>query len=146
MKRTNLFHIGIIIILGVAAYFGNLQVQSHLGAKARQETGLETHALEEALTASARSKKPILVEVSAVWCPSCRALDKKVLSNPGVRQRINSDFLFVRLEFESPEGEAFMKRQSLTGFPQIVLINTDQTLAKNLPVTFDPEKFLGLLR
>ena len=145
MKRTYLYAIGIAVLLGTVAYFTNLQVQSYLGGKARRETGLKTHTLPEAAAASAQTKKPILVEVSAVWCPTCRALDKKVLSNDAVRQRINDTYLFVRLDFESPEGGAFMKRYALTGFPQIVELNADQSLIKTLPISLEPKSFLERL-
>jgi thiol:disulfide interchange protein len=145
MKRSFFFTFVFLIPLGVVAYFANLQVQSYLGGKARLETGLKTHSLSEAVSASAQTKKPILVEVSAVWCPTCRALDKKVLSDSDVRRRINNDFHFVRLDFESPEGEAFMKRYALTGFPQVVELNPDQSVVKKLPIVFEPKSFLERL-
>jgi thiol:disulfide interchange protein len=144
LKKNVVFLLGLVLV-ALAGYFGNLQVQSYFGKKARQETGLKTHSLPEAVSASAQTRKTILVEVSAVWCTTCRALDKKVLSDSDVRRRINNDSLFVRLDFESPEGEAFMKRYALTGFPQVVELNPNQSLIKTLPVVFEPKLFLERL-
>jgi thiol:disulfide interchange protein len=87
----------------------------------------------------------ILAEVSAVWCSSCRQLDNQVFADPEVRRTIDKRFVFSRIEYESEEGERFIEKYNVTGFPTLFLIRPDGTVARRLQVTFSPEEFLAQL-
>lgn len=125
-----------------AAYFINLEVQTRLGENARAATGLTPHSLEDALAQAKTEKKPVLVELSAVWCPSCRALDRNVLSVPEVAKAINAHYVFALIEYESETGEAFLKEHDLSGFPHLMLLKPDGTVQRPLAITYDPVEFL----
>ncbi len=134
-----------LAILAFAAYFIHVEYQSHLGRKALDATGLEVHTLEEALAKSKATGKPVLADLSAIWCPSCRRLDTEVLAHPSVRSKIESDYIFARIEYETDEGAAFMKLHQLRGFPSLLLVNGEGQKIKSLPTTFSPETFLAAL-
>ena len=134
-----------LAVVAFAAYFIHVEYQSHLGRKALDATGLEVFTLEAALAESKATGKPVLADLSAIWCPSCRRLDNDVLAHPSVRSKIESDYIFARIEFESDEGAAFMKQHQLRGFPSLLLVNGDGEKIKSLPTTFSPETFLAAL-
>ncbi len=134
-----------LAVVAFAAYFIHVEYQSHLGRKALDATGLEVFTLEAALAESKATGKPVLADLSAIWCPSCRRLDNVVLADPSVRSKIESDYIFARIEFESDEGAAFMKQHQLRGFPSLLLVNGDGEKIKSLPTTFSPETFLAAL-
>ncbi len=120
-------------LLVVAAYFINVEVQSYLGKKALEKTGLISVSLAEAIATSEQS--PILVDVSAIWCPSCRRLDEVIFSDDLIKHEL-SHWKFVRLEYESAEGEAFLEAQRATGFPNLFALSPEGEVVRHLQVTY----------
>lgn len=131
--------------LAVAVFFVNLQLQSYLGRKALEETGLEIHGLEDGLALAAAQDKPVLANMSAIWCSSCRTFDSKVLADSSVRAEIERDYVFVRIEYDSDEGESFRERYGVKGFPVTLVLEPDGELVKQVPTVYEPGTFLGEL-
>lgn len=127
--------------LALAVFFGNLQLQTMLGERALEATGLEIHTLDEGLALAAREDKPVLAVVSAIWCSSCRTFDRDVLADDAVRRAIDTDYVFVRIEHGSDEGKAFRRRYEVRGLPAFAVLRPDGTLVERLPVDFDPGAF-----
>ena len=132
-------------VIALAVYFGTVEVQTWLGRRALEDTGLEVHTLEEGLAQARREDKLVLATVAAIWCPSCRKLDRDVLADEDVRSVVEDDYVFVRLEYESDEGKAFRERYDVSGFPRVVVLDADGSLLRRLPTTYDPEEFLNAL-
>lgn len=130
-----------MVAVAVMAYFVNVQVQSYLGRQALAATGLVSLPLEQALAKARAESKLVLVEVSAIWCPSCRLMDKNVFADAGVKKIITEKYIFSRLEYESPEGRAFLKAQGLEGFPNLVLLDGSGKRVQRLELTFKPAEF-----
>ncbi|WP_233267457.1 thioredoxin family protein [Paraglaciecola sp. L3A3] len=130
----------VLIVLGV-----NRGVQSYLGEAAYDSTGLGNLSYNAALEQAKSSNRLVLADMSAIWCPTCRKLDKEVLSNSKVQEVINQNYVFTRIEYESDEGEAFMQRYDVNGFPTLLVLNQVGDKLVQLPLTFDPEKFKDLL-
>ena len=99
----------LFITIPVAAYFINVEAQSYWGRQAVENTGLTSLTLEKSLAKAKAGNKLVLVDVSAIWCGTCRKLDNEVFADPKVRKIINEKFAFSRLEYESEEGTAFLK-------------------------------------
>lgn len=144
-SKSTLRSLAIIVVVALGAYFLNVEYQSHLGRKAIDATGLKMLSFDDALAESRKTGKPVLAELSAIWCPSCRRLDSEVLAHETVKAKIESDYLFARIEFESDEGAAFMERYQVSGFPNLLLIDGDGNKLKHLPRTFSPKEFLAAL-
>jgi thiol:disulfide interchange protein len=134
-----------VIALG-GLYFVNLEVQTYLGRRARSETGLQYATYEKALLAASTTGKPILVEVSAIWCSTCRKLDNEVFANADVREYLNRHFIVSRLEYESPEGQQFLESNRVSGFPSLWIVDSGGTIVRHLDVTFSPKEFLAELQ
>ena len=143
--KSSLRSFTVIAMVALAAYFANIAIQTHLGQKAIDATGLEILSLDAALAQSKETGKPVLADLSAIWCPSCRKLDSVVLADEAVKAKIQSKYLFARIEYESDEGQAFKKRHQLSGFPNILTLDSDGNQLKRIPLTFSPEIFLEAL-
>ena len=148
MSKTPKFIRSFLIIAAVAAatYFINVEVQTRLGESALEETGLEMRSLEEAQALAAKENKLVLADMSAIWCPSCRKLDKEVFSDDGMKAAIGERFVFARIEYESDAGKDFMAEYAIRGFPTILALKPDGSLVSKLPLTFDPIAFAANLR
>ncbi len=134
------------IALPLMVYFGNVEIQSYLGSKALEEVALPKLGLEEAMAQAKHEDKLVLADMSAIWCPSCRKLDKEVLAKQTVQEAINKRYVFSRIEYESDEGAAFMQKYDVSGFPTLLVLDADGNQLKKLPLTFSPETFIGYLQ
>jgi len=135
-------------VIAAAVYFVNVEVQTWLGEKALAESGLTIHSLDEAMAIAQKKGENgplILADLSAIWCPTCRKLDKTVLSDKGVQEVINKGFIFARVEYESDEGEAFKERYGLSGFPNLLILDAQGELIRILTLDFDPKAFTNQL-
>ncbi|MCF2948974.1 thioredoxin family protein [Paraglaciecola aquimarina] len=135
-----------ILLLVLVVMVANRLVQSYLGASAYEETGLGDLNLSEAVQTAKSTERLVLADLSAVWCPSCRKLDKQVLSQPEVKGVINQSYVFTRIEYDSEQGEAFMQKFDVSGFPTLLVLDDNGDKLVQLPLTFDPDKFQNLLK
>lgn len=120
----------VLAIAAVAGYFVNVEVQSYYGRQALARAALENHSLEEALKKARAENKLVLVDVAAIWCPVCRRLDNEIFANPQVKEKINEEYVFSRLEYESPEGTEFLEKNNAEGFPNLWLLDGDGNVVK----------------
>lgn len=132
-------------VFALSAYFINVEVQSYFGRQALEKTGLQRFTLDEAMTKATAENKRILVDVSAIWCPTCRRLDNDIFAKESVKKVINEKFVFARIEYESPEGTQFLEKHKTTGFPNLWLLDNKGNAVKQLKVTFDEQEFIKQL-
>jgi len=144
-KKTPWLKYGLFAAIIVAVYFINVEVQTRLGESVLEEMTLERHSLDAALAKAKAENKLVLADLSAIWCPTCRSIDKHVLSNQAVQNVINAKYVFARIEYESPEGEAFMERYNTRIFPTLLVLSADGQKIGELPVTTVPEEFIPFL-
>ena len=145
LKKT--LQMGVVIILvSILGYYGNQTVQSYLGQQAIDQTGLTPRTLAQALELANSSDKLVLADMSAIWCPSCRKLDQQVFSDEHVKTQLNKDFVYARIEYDSPAGEDFMQHYQVTGFPTLLILNAQGEKLVQLPVSYEPEPFLAALK
>lgn len=116
-----------------------------LGKEAFDATGLPVRTYAEAQAMASAQNKPILIDFSAYWCPSCRLLDRKVLSDDAVKQKIEEQYVFVRIDSEAEGTREHMKRYNLHGYPSLVVVDAEGNLIRHLPRNYDADKFLRSL-
>jgi len=134
-----------LIILLLAAWYIFFEVQTYLGKQALEATGLKSTELTVALVQAKKENKFILAEMSAIWCSTCRKLDQKVFSDEKVKQVIAKNYIFTRMEYETKEGKAFMKKHAIRGFATLLILDDEANKVLQLPLTFDAELFIDYL-
>ncbi len=148
MKKILSTKIGSVLfygLLGLALYFGNIELQSYWGRQALAQTGLVSVPLADALVRAKAENKLVLLDISAIWCSSCRKLDNTVFSDGKVKKAINDRFIFTRLEYESDEGQRFLEKNDVSGFPTVWILDSSGGVVKQVNISFDPVVFLGEL-
>jgi thiol:disulfide interchange protein len=135
----------IIAVMFAVIFFGGKQVQIWLGQKALDETGIAFQSYETAIEEASASGKPVLLEFGAVWCGSCRKLNKQVMADERVRDKIHQNYVAAHVEWTVEEDRPIFQHFGVESFPQIIIMNPDSGEYRRLPITFEPEQFLELI-
>ncbi|RJQ07021.1 MAG: thioredoxin domain-containing protein, partial [Bacillota bacterium] len=78
---------------------------------------------QEAFDEATRQRKPILLDISAVWCHWCHVMDEKVYSDPEVIAKANSDFIPVRVDTDRrPDVNS---RYNMGGWPTTAFLTPE---------------------
>lgn len=144
-KKTSWIKYAIVAAVLVAAYFIYVEVQTRLGERVLAEMQLQRNSLPEAFGKAKAENKLVLADLSAIWCPTCRSIDKKIFSNPVVQKKIEEKYVFARIEYESEEGKRFQETYDTRVFPTLLVLDPDGKKLDELPVTTDPETFIQFL-
>lgn len=100
------------------------------------------YTLTQARELSAESGKPMLVVVTADWCPPCQTLKRSTLMNPEVIAWIQSNAIPVYLEDSANPDE--IGSLPVSSFPTTFLIQDDQILG-SLPGAIGANKYIKSL-
>jgi thiol:disulfide interchange protein DsbD len=89
---------------------------------------------ESAVERARERRKPILVYVSAEWCPICKSIERRVFAHPVIKMRLASVALVRADVTELHEGSrTFMERFRIAGPPTMFAINSKN--GRELPRT-----------
>ncbi len=130
-------------IVAISIYFIHLAWQTHLGKKALAETGLPTTTLEAAFVKAHAENKLIFVDISAIWCPTCRRLDREIFSQAAFKSALSEKYIFTRLEYEAEGTTEFMQQYSVSGFPTLLILDSKGNKIKQLRLTFNLKDFIA---
>ncbi len=115
---------GVFIFL-FAAYYGHMAygLMKPAGSLAVQEEGWE-NSLCAGLARAEAEGKPVFVDFWATWCKNCLVMDKTVLKDEEVLDRLDG---YVRIKFqaenpEAPETSALLKRYGVFGLPAYLIL------------------------
>jgi thiol:disulfide interchange protein len=73
-------------------------------------------------------------------------MDRKVFSDPQVKQFLTEQVLYARIDENDPEADYFSQTYKAQGYPTIVLLNAQGELQRYLPLTYDPKEFLQAVK
>jgi len=144
MRRAPWILVAAVVATG--SYFAHTAWQTHRGEAALKATALEFLPLERAFMIARSQGKPVLVDFSAIWCPTCRALHADVFTNAGVKLAITGGYVLARVDYEAPEARAFMQRYAVQAFPTLLVLAADGSLVRRLTISFDPATMAATLR
>jgi len=123
-----------LLALAVGAYAAVDWAQDYKSASAR----------------AAKEKKLLMVDLYADWCGPCRMLDKTTFSNADVQAALSRDFIAVKVNIESIDGNgngelAKIKRDT-RAIPHIVFYDSGGNKLSDLVGYYPPDRFLDELR
>ncbi|GHC18823.1 thiol:disulfide interchange protein DsbD [Kushneria pakistanensis] len=77
----------------------------------------------------ANADRPVMIDVYADWCISCRRFERDVLGDPGIRAQLQG-FSLVRLDVTDNDAEAraLLKRYNLFGPPALLFFSDGQEM------------------
>lgn len=126
MKR--IFHI-LIAVLTVGA--------------AQAQISFEHLTLAEAVEKAKKEKKPVFVDVHAVWCGPCKRMAATAFTDAKVAELYNANFINVKIDGEKGDGPAVMQQYGITAYPTLLYINPDGTLARKQTGMMDAAQLIS---
>lgn len=136
---------GFLITLALV-YAAVRGLQHYWGVQNFADTGLPKITLAEALQRAQLENKPIIAELSAAWCGTCRTMDRTVFSDPQVKEFLTQKAIYARIDEKDIEAEQFAATYNVKGYPTIVLLNARGEFQRYLPLTYEPEEFLRAIK
>ena len=68
-----------------------------------------------------------------------------MFSDEQVKTQLKQNFVYARIEYESPEGKRLMQKYQVSGFPTLLILNTKGEKLVQLPINYEPLPFLATL-
>ena len=90
------------------------------GGAAVHEIGWTT-TLAGALDTAKQDRRPVLVDVWAVWCVPCKEMERTTYADPQVVAAVNEGF--VPLKVDADVHEAFVERYGVDAFPTLLFLD-----------------------
>jgi len=106
----------------------------------------DAEGYERAFADYERMRRPMAVYINVKWCPYCRVFEKKILSDPRVRQFMR-DVIKVKINPESGRREyAIAARYRVMGYPSFFVHPPNQDKTIQLYAGVSPEQFIEIFK
>ena len=79
--------------------------------------------LDAALGEAQAAGKPVLIDVTADWCPPCQVMKHEVWPSPDVRQAIEQGYIPGLADVDTPAGRAIGGRYSASVIPTLLVVD-----------------------
>lgn len=111
-----------VLMMAPALYYGYVFAKPLL---AKPANGLWTYQLEKGLSLAQESRKPLLVDFYADWCPPCQELDKFTFSSPEVR-KLAERFVMVKVDCTTDDAQCRQatERYEVVGWPTVLFLDS----------------------
>ncbi|BDD04602.1 thioredoxin family protein [Aureibacter tunicatorum] len=152
MKRKIHFLLLILFLASTSAAFagGNEKNDEATPSKIKWVT------LSEAEQLSKKNPKKVIIDMYTTWCYWCKVMDKKTFSNDDVAAYINDNYYAVKLNAEEKKMFDFQGAQTngpqltstfgVTGYPTLVVLDSNMKRIKNIVGFQEPEKLIANLK
>jgi len=98
---------------------------------------------DEAFQRAKTENKPVLLDISAVWCHWCHRLDQDTYSVPDIAQYVQSNFIPIRVDTDKRPD--INRRYNLGGWPTTTFLTPDGRVIGG-GTYFPPDQMRQLLR
>ena len=99
----------------------------------------------ETMVAEARGRgKPAILYVCATWCGACSRMNREVLSDARVQERLRA-FPTAKYDPNTPAGRALADRYDIWAYPEMVLVDGSGRELERIKGAGDPARMLRIL-
>jgi thioredoxin-related protein len=157
----------VVLIVALALGFGSLiafnsnmlsadEKQTPENGVKEKTSGVIWHDFNTGLQKATSQNKPILVDFYTDWCHWCKVMDEKTFQDPKVAQKLQQDFIAVRINAEDREKTVTYKGQTfsniqftqafrITGYPSLGFLDAKGEAITVIPGYVPPETFINIL-
>lgn len=94
------------------------------------------------------TKKPILIDFTAAWCPECKKMELTTFRDSAVVQELNAKWILVKIDgtITTQSTEKLFSRYGIKGLPAIVILDSDEKHLTTLSGYQSAENLLAVLQ
>lgn len=96
-----------------------------------------------AVAEAQRQRRPMLLYVTADYCGYCRKMERDSWSNAGVANRVNQQFVPLKLDAE--KYEQLVARLGVRGYPATIVLDAESQHVQTIEGFVGPQKLLKAL-
>ncbi len=100
--------------------------------KAQNHVAFINKTMEQALKKAAAEKKLLFVDSYATWCGPCKQMDKKVFTDPEVINYFDTNFINIKIDVDTEEGQAIAKKYYIDEVPTLLFMNAEGKIIRRL--------------
>ena len=99
--------------------------------------------MQTALQQASRQGRPVVVDLYADWCASCKVMEREVFSKEDVRE-LGKEVTFIQLNMtdNSPQQSAFLQQHGLFGPPSLLFYRADGQELNRVQGELGPQQFI----
>ncbi len=102
-------------------------------------------SFEHAKAKAGSEGKLFFVEFYADWCTPCKWMDKTTFQNETVATQLNSNYVPLKLDIESMEGQDLKKQYEVNILPTILIFNSQGRMIERIEKTLSSESMISML-
>lgn len=103
-------------------------------------------AMETAMREASTAGYPVVIDLYADWCASCKVMEREVFSRPEVRD-LGEKVTFIQLNMtdNTPEQSAFLQQHGLFGPPSLLFYkkNGQELISARVQGELGPQQFIS---
>jgi thioredoxin-related protein len=126
-----------------------------LAACSGEKGGLHWMSFSDGFREAQRTHKKMLIDVYTDWCVWCKRMDANTYTDKNLASYLNSHYILVKLDAESPRTHTFMGKQyteqqlagsfGVTGYPSTLFLKAEGDLITVYPGYADAQRFRNVV-
>ena len=109
------------------------------------DDGIAWHSdFEAALREAGASKRPLLVDVTATWCPPCKVMKRSTWPDARVGRLVRERFVAVRLDADVPAHQPIAAHYGAVYLPTVLVLEPDGRV-RDVAAEYDADAMAAFL-
>lgn len=135
------FYLSLILLC-----LGNIQAENTLAFNdPNNKVNFFAGSFEHAKLKAGNEGKLFFVEFYADWCTPCKWMDKTTFKNEAVINQLNSNYVPLKLDIETSEGQDLKNQYQVNILPTILIFNSQGRMIERIEKTLSSESMISML-
>ncbi|MDY6933976.1 MAG: DUF255 domain-containing protein [Spirochaetota bacterium] len=119
------------------------------------KSSIQWHSFNSGLVKAKKLARPVVIDFYAKWCTWCKVMDKKTFSDEKVIEKMNRDYVAVKVNMESNETIYYKNRKmspnqfsrflGIQGLPSFLFMDKNGEIIMKISGFKEPKVFSAIL-
>jgi len=124
----------------------NIQAESHPeNTDPNNKVNFFAGSFDHAKLKAGNEGKLFFVEFYAEWCTPCKWMDKTTFKNEMVVNQLNNNYVPLKLDIETNQGQDLKKQYEVNILPTILIFNSQGRMIERIEKTLSSESMVSML-